>query len=398
MKANNFGAEKADLFRWIAAGCLAVMTVIQLVWTIRGISYLFQGMQLRYAVQDILHLASCIFGLVAVLMPGGKLVAAAMGVMTVVQLLLLLPVYGFLGFLAKLITLLSVAAVCAVCLVYTQSSLASQRETVKTLWFLPVSMAGLALLFFFFLHVFFSGALFRLAWAGAAFAIPVYVMLAEKENTEPAYDGFSQTIDTAYIGGTAASADVSTAPKKERPQKAAAGLASGRRGMVAHVLLLLLTFGIYGFVWIYQTTEYLNQDTEMEYRNPNTKLLLCIFVPFYVIYWTYQSALRMDDLAQENGIECDLGMLCLILSIFVGVIPPILIQAKMNELADVVEGVAAPKAKVKNEAARRSVNSATAANAAVSSAEALMKYKELLDNGVITEEEFQAKKKELLNL
>lgn len=100
----------------------------------------------------------------------------------------------------------------------------------------------------------FSGALFRLAWAGAAFAIPVSVILAEKENAEPAYDGFSQTIDTAYIGGAAAFADVSAVPQKEPPQKAAAGLASGRRGMVAHVLLLL-TFGIYGFVWIYQTTE-----------------------------------------------------------------------------------------------------------------------------------------------
>ena len=55
--------------------------------------------------------------------------------------------------------------------------------------------------------------------------------------------------------------------------------------MVKHVFLLLFTFGIWYFIWIYRTTRYLNRVEGEEYRNPTYKLLLCMFVPFYLIYW-----------------------------------------------------------------------------------------------------------------
>lgn len=102
--------------------------------------------------------------------------------------------------------------------------------------------------------------------------------------------------------------------------------------MVKHVFLLLFTFGIWYYIWIYRTTCYLNQVEDEPPRNPTAKLLLCMFVPFYSIYWIYKSAQRLDKLSVSRGIPSDLSTLCLILAIFVGVIPPILMQDRINAL------------------------------------------------------------------
>lgn len=72
------------------------------------------------------------------------------------------------------------------------------------------------------------------------------------------------------------------------------------KSLVPHVLLLLFTCGIYYLVWIYRTTDSLNACKNEEYRTPINKLLLCMFVPFYSIYWTYKSAHRIDMLGYEK--------------------------------------------------------------------------------------------------
>lgn len=102
--------------------------------------------------------------------------------------------------------------------------------------------------------------------------------------------------------------------------------------IVKHVCLLVFTFGIYQLIWIYRTTKFTNIAKGEEERNPSSKLLLCIFIPLYYIYWTYKTALRLDNIAKEQSINCDLGKVCLMLSIFVGILPPILIQEKINEV------------------------------------------------------------------
>lgn len=107
----------------------------------------------------------------------------------------------------------------------------------------------------------------------------------------------------------------------------------GYCGLVKHILLLLFTFGIWSFIWIYRTTRYLNCVEDEEQRNPTAQLLLCMFIPFYVIFWIYKSAQRIDKLAARKGIPSDISMLCLILAIFVGVVPFILMQDKMNAIA-----------------------------------------------------------------
>ncbi len=158
-------------------------------------------------------------------------------------------------------------------------------------------------------------------------------------------------------------------------------------GLAKHVLLLLFTFGIWHYIWIYRMTGYTNAVQDEQPRNPTNKLLLSLFVPFYIIYWTYKTAQRVDKMAAAKGLTSDMATLCLILEIFVSIIPPILLQDKMNSI--VTAGDARPAAAPRAQGA---------GNAALGTAEELKTYKELLDSGVITQEEFDAKKKQLLGL
>lgn len=104
--------------------------------------------------------------------------------------------------------------------------------------------------------------------------------------------------------------------------------------LFAHILLLFFTFGIWFLVWIFRVTTYLNCVEDEEYRNPATKLLLFMFVPFYSIYWTYKSAQRIDRLAKTVNVTSDLAAPCLILEFFVPIVPPILMQDKINKILE----------------------------------------------------------------
>lgn len=159
------------------------------------------------------------------------------------------------------------------------------------------------------------------------------------------------------------------------------------KSLVPHVLLLLFTCGIYYLVWIYRTTDSLNACKNEEYRNPVNKLLLCMFAPFYSIYWTYKSAHRIDMLGYEKGIQGETATLSLILSLFVPILPPILMQSKLNSviMADSVSPAVATAMQYATKPVDNGYND-------------LEKLKELYDKGVITEEEFTEKKKQVLGI
>lgn len=111
---------------------------------------------------------------------------------------------------------------------------------------------------------------------------------------------------------------------------------SAKFDLAAHVLLILFGLGIWYQIWIYRVTRYLNCLPDEEYRHPGAKLLLCMFVPFYHIYWTYKSAQRIDKLADSVGVTSDLSVVCLILAILFPVIPPILMQNKINKIQEAI--------------------------------------------------------------
>ncbi|MCC8014138.1 MAG: DUF4234 domain-containing protein, partial [Eubacterium sp.] len=165
------------------------------------------------------------------------------------------------------------------------------------------------------------------------------------------------------------------------------------KGIAEHAILMFVTCGIYLFVWDYHTTDFLNCVEDEEKRDPSTTLLLCIFIPFYSVYWTYKSAQRIDKLAKNNGIESDLSTVCLILSVFAGFIPPILMQDKINALIIKTNG------NIQTQNIQPTAQKLQTNNSVVfGTTEELKKYKELLDSGVITQDEFEAKKKQLLSL
>ena len=98
------------------------------------------------------------------------------------------------------------------------------------------------------------------------------------------------------------------------------------------MLLLFLLGNIWGAIWVYRTTELLNMNNSTQ-RDPMICALLYLFIPYYYIFWNYKAAEKVDTLAKENGKTSDLAMISLILSIFVPIVAPMLIQDKINELA-----------------------------------------------------------------
>jgi hypothetical protein len=144
-----------------------------------------------------------------------------------------------------------------------------------------------------------------------------------------------------------------------------------------HIVLMLCTFGIWYLIWIYKTTKYTNLAKGVKQRGPGAAILLYIFVPFYYLFWVYKSAQRIDIMARERGVQSDIAVLSLVLSLFIAIVPPIIMQDKINQT---IKGGQAP------------------VNPEVQTAESLEKYKELLDKGIITQEDYDAKKKQLLGL
>ena len=168
-----------------------------------------------------------------------------------------------------------------------------------------------------------------------------------------------------------------------------------------HIILCLFTFGIWYLIWIYRTTKYLNNTKNVVQYNPKRELLLCMFVPFYQIFWFYQHGPRIDAMSKQKKLNAsEMSTLCLILGIFIPIVACILMQERINMLCTAKETVDEEVAA--DEEQRPAVEEKKAAvkeqNAADSTIEQLKKFKELLDMGVITQEEFDAKKKQLLGL
>ncbi len=159
------------------------------------------------------------------------------------------------------------------------------------------------------------------------------------------YCGAQVSDDAAYCpacGSFLGKEDTNKTQSANSTQTTSTGIHNieGYYDLTKHILLLLLTFGIWWIIWIYRMTGYLNNVTNDPKRNPTIETLLCLFIPFYQIYWTYNSAQRVDKLAKDNGVDSDITMLSLILAIFVAIVPPIIIQEKLNSIITATGGKA----------------------------------------------------------
>ena len=107
--------------------------------------------------------------------------------------------------------------------------------------------------------------------------------------------------------------------------------------MVMHVVLLVVTCGVWQYVWTYYMTKYTNMAEGEEYRDPTKKLLLSIFVPFYLVYWTYITAQRIDKMAAAKGVTSNITLLSTLMSALISFLAPVFMQERVNaiEKADV---------------------------------------------------------------
>lgn len=269
--------------------------------------------------------------------------------------------------------------------------LPQDRAAVKKAWFVPAACYAV-------------GVIIWSIWAAAHYRIRTsYFVFDLLLNVPGLLLAMLWVVNSDAFAQKTADASDPGQPESAAPASGAAATAESTAyyNLGMHVVLLLLTFGVWYLIWIYRMTGYLNRVEDEQPRNPTNQLLLCIFVPFYTVWWVYQSAQRIDKLAAAKGIASDLSMLCLILAIFVGVVPPILMQDKINAIvttdgapdqpADGAQTQTAGRAPVQQQAAASSKTD-------VDTAEALKTYKELLDSGVLTQEEFDTKKKQLLGL
>lgn len=306
--------------------------------------------------------------------------AAALCLLNLVNLLRsFTSVWSFLGCLLLLIASLGLLA-WAGCAVL--EALFAHQPLTEKFWFLP----GLAAALGAFLSIAASPYLSNLL--GNLFSIVVYCLLA---------------LTIVFPEGNPARSFPSSVPPVSEPYEGPSGFGSPQQAyqepvhtppaaqpwdgycdILKHVLLLIFTFGVWYFIWIYRTTGYLNQVNDEPPRTPTNQLLLSLFVPFYHIYWVYKSAQRLDRLANGQGVASDLRIVCLVLAFFVPVLPPVLMQDKMNILSGREETfVGHPYVSPAWD---------------VDLAARLRTYKSLLDDGLITQEDYDAKKMQILGL
>ncbi len=99
------------------------------------------------------------------------------------------------------------------------------------------------------------------------------------------------------------------------------------------IILCIVTCGIYVFYWSYKVTEFTNQDGA-EYRNPVNKLLLCLFVPFYFLYWIYVTCKKIETMSAQRGVASgDVTILALVFYFVFSPVTVFLMQNSINKLS-----------------------------------------------------------------
>ena len=193
-----------------------------------------------------------------------------------------------------------------------------QKETVKKFWFLPAVLCG--------------GAFVLAVFSNLAVHLSGGTVTAVGSSSGSLYGLVFQVLRGL---GMLFSALWAVYPDGLPLSTSTAGVRSGDGycGMVKHLLLLLFTFGVWYFIWIYRTTGYLNRVEGAPKQHPGHQVLFCLFIPFYKIYWAYKNAERLDKLSDTFGISFSLTTLCLLLQIINPFIPSMLIQDRINTIA-----------------------------------------------------------------
>ena len=112
------------------------------------------------------------------------------------------------------------------------------------------------------------------------------------------------------------------------------------RDVVIFFLLQIVTLGIYGLYQYYRITKLTNEDESMVRRGPVAQMLLCFFVPYYYLYWMYQSGKRIENLMQERtGKTVSVSVEVILFSLFL--LPAVsftILQSNINKYVGGITG------------------------------------------------------------
>ena len=153
-----------------------------------------------------------------------------------------------------------------------------------------------------------------------------------------------------------------------------------------NVLLSIITFGVYGYIWLYRMSKNIKC-----FKNDQSSLtgeLLCLlFVPFYMLYWIYTREKAIKFQADSRSLQIsDNAALYLVLSLLgLSIVSIALMQ---NDLNTVIRNKEKPiiREKADNNFGQGKNN-----------VEILKQLAQLKENGILTEEEYQKKKQEVLD-
>ena len=123
------------------------------------------------------------------------------------------------------------------------------------------------------------------------------------------------------------------APQSAQPHYPRDAKSFGYIDMTLHVLLSLFTCGIWLYIWIYKTSKTLSDVPGEPRQDPAVSLLLCIFVPFYMIYWFYKQGKRAEIYAHSAGVYTSCASTCLIFAFLLPLVSYIVLQSTVNKAA-----------------------------------------------------------------
>ena len=106
----------------------------------------------------------------------------------------------------------------------------------------------------------------------------------------------------------------------------------GYLNMALHIVMLLILPIFYKTCWVFRSTRVMNRVSDEPKRSAFLQMLLCFIVPFYSLYWTYSTARRGDVVVAKRGVPSNTAALCLILRLFLPIVPPMIIQDKINQI------------------------------------------------------------------
>ena len=104
--------------------------------------------------------------------------------------------------------------------------------------------------------------------------------------------------------------------------------------MITHLLLCMFTCGIWVYIWIHRTTKLLSNVYGFQRQEPTTKLLLCLFVPFYFIYWLYDQGKRAEANARAQGLHEECATMVLLFAFLCPIVSYYMLQNVINKTAE----------------------------------------------------------------